>query len=184
MVIVNTIKDLVRTLIGEIPTKKLEKRGMKVGENFTRQQGCFIDPTHCWLISIGDNVTFSIRVTVLAHDASTKLVTNYTEIGRVTIGNNVFVGANTTILPNVSIGNNVIIGSNSVITKDFPGNCVIAGNPARVIRTLDEYSIRTNEKFRKSPRFSKDYTMVGQLTEIKKKEMLERLPNGQGGFIE
>ena len=53
----SVVKDIIRTIIGEVPTKKLIKRGLKVGENFNRQQGCFIDPTHCWLIEIGNNVT-------------------------------------------------------------------------------------------------------------------------------
>lgn len=184
MDIINAFKDVVRTVIGEVPTKKLIKRGLKVGKNFTRQQGCFIDPTHCWLISIGDDVTFSIRVTILAHDASTKIATGYTEIGRVSIGNNVFVGANTTILRNVNIGNNVIIGSNSVVTKSVPDNCVVAGNPARIIRSLEDFNLKTNERFRNSRKFSKDYTTRGNLTDSKKQEMLECLSNNQCGFIE
>ena len=67
----------------EIPTETLIKRGMRVGKDFNRQQGCFIDPTHCFLITIGDDVTMSIHVTVMAHDASTKKMLGYTKIGQV-----------------------------------------------------------------------------------------------------
>lgn len=55
------------------------------------------------------------------------------------IGNNVFIGMNSTILKNVHIGNNCIIGANSLVNKSFPDNVVIAGNPARIICTLEEY---------------------------------------------
>lgn len=133
------IKELLRRMNGEIPTNVLKKRGLIVGENFNRQQGCFIDPTHCFLISIGNNVTFSIRVCLLAHDASTKNFLGYTKIGKIEIGDNVFIGANTTILPDVTIGNNSIVGANSVVTKDIPENVVAAGNPARVICSLEDY---------------------------------------------
>lgn len=139
---VSKIKNLIRRVTGEVPTDTLVKRGLKVGQNFNRQQGCFLDPTHCFLIEIGNNVTFSIRVTVLAHDASTKKILGYTKIGRVIVEDNVFVGANVTILPNTVIGKNSIIGAGSIVTKDVPANMVVAGNPARVICTVEEYKER------------------------------------------
>lgn len=52
------------------------------------------------------------------------------------IGNNVVLGANVVIIGNVSIGDNVIIGAGSVVVKDVPDNCIVAGNPARVIKEL------------------------------------------------
>lgn len=57
----------------------------------------------------------------------------------VSIGNNVFIGVNSTILKGVHIGNNVIIGANSLVNKDIPDNCVAAGNPCKVRMTLEEY---------------------------------------------
>lgn len=158
MSIVNRLKDIIRRIIGEIPTTTLVARGLKIGKNFCRRQGCYIDPTHCFLIEIGDNVTFSIRVTVMAHDASTKKILGYTKIGRVTVGDNVFVGANATILPGVRIGNNVIIGAGSVVTHSIPDNTVAAGNPAKVLCTLEEYKAKwmsADKVFDRSYRFSK-----------------------------
>ena len=55
MTIREKVKDIIKRINGEVPTSTLKKRGMKVGNNFNRQQGCFIDPSHCFLISIGDN---------------------------------------------------------------------------------------------------------------------------------
>ena len=91
-------------------------------------------------LQIGNNVTLS-GVQILTHDASMVhlLDHNCLKIGRVVIGDNVFVGVRSVILPNVHIGNNVIVGAGSVVTKDIPDNSVAVGNPARVICTLDEY---------------------------------------------
>lgn len=55
------------------------------------------------------------------------------------IGDNVSLGANVTILGDINIGNNVVVGAGSVVVKDVPDNCVIAGNPARIIRHLKSY---------------------------------------------
>ncbi len=60
-----------------------------------------------------------------------------TSKGRPVLGNNVSLGANVTIIGPVHIGNNVIIGASSVVVKDVPDNCVIAGNPAKIIRYLN-----------------------------------------------
>lgn len=120
------IRKLRNKLIKEQNLEDLVKKGLKVGKNLNMQSSCIIDNSHCWLIEIGDNVTLAPRVHILAHDASTKLALGYTKIGRVKIGNNVFIGANTTILPNVKIGNNVIIGANSLVSKDIPDNKVVA----------------------------------------------------------
>ena len=136
---VNLIHKLIMLLNREIPTEILVKRGLNVGKNFNRQQGCFIDPSHCFLITIGNNVTMSIRVTLLAHDASTKKLLGYTKIGQIRIDDNVFIGANTTILPNVKIGENSIIGSGSLVTHDIPDNSVAVGVPAKVICNTEEF---------------------------------------------
>ena len=57
---------------------------------------------------------------------------------KVTIGHNVWIGGGVTILPGVSLGNNVVVGAGTVVTKSFPDNVVIAGNPAQIIRRIDQ----------------------------------------------
>lgn len=59
--------------------------------------------------------------------------------GKIRIGDNVHIGWNAVIMPNVTIGNNVVIGIGSIVTHDVPDNCIAAGVPARVIKTLDAY---------------------------------------------
>ena len=62
--------------------------GMQLGNNVGICQGCFLDPSHCFLISIGDDTTLAPNVRLIAHDASMKRKTNYTKIGRIRIGCN------------------------------------------------------------------------------------------------
>ena len=127
----NLIKELLYRLRGEYTTEKLISMGMTVGKNFGRLNGVILDPSHCWLITIGDNVTMAPRVHILCHDASTKGFLGYTKIGRVNIGDNVFIGAESVVLPGVNIGNNVIIGglrlkNDTVNTDGLLGYNVIA----------------------------------------------------------
>lgn len=155
--------------------------GLQIGKNCHILGECIIDPGHCWLISIGDNVTLAPRVHILAHDASTKRILGYTLIGRVIIGNNVFIGAGSIILPNVKIGSNVIIGAGSVVSRSIPDNCVALGSPARVICSYEEFVEKKKKLFSKSPHYSQEY-IIGNITEEKKKQMFEELSN-QIGFI-
>ncbi|MEO5658919.1 MAG: acyltransferase [Polaromonas sp.] len=183
-ILVGNLKEVALFCIGEVSTRRLMKRGLIVGLNFNRQQGCFIDPSHCWLIEIGNNVTFSIRVVVLAHDASTKKILNFTKIGRVTIEDNVFIGANSLVLPNVNIGKNSIIGANSVVSKDIPPDVVAAGNPAKIIYSMDEYiKLHTRKMESQVAVFDSKYTMTMNVSEIRKKEMIVALKNNIG-YIE
>lgn len=153
---------------------------MKVGENFGRLNGVILDPSHCWLIEIGDNVTLAPRVHILCHDASTKQFLNYTKIGKVKIGNNVFIGAESVVLPNIKIGNNVIIGANSTITKDIPDNVVATGNPAKIICSIEEYLEKHREGMRMAPVYGEEYTLRGNIDKRKKNQMLEELENKIG----
>ncbi len=181
--ILNPIKALIKRLNGELPISQLVKRGLTVGRNFHRQSGCFIDPSFCHLITIGNDVTFSKNVMLLAHDASTAKLLDYTKIGKISIGDNTFVGANVTVLPGVVIGNNVIIGAGSVVTKDVPDGTVVAGNPARVLCTVKEYKNKNEALLKAGRPFSYDYTLGGKATKEKLKETADYLSDNKTGFI-
>ena len=174
------LKEFIYRLRGEYTTEKLIKMGMKVGEDFKRLNGVILDPAHCWLITIGDNVTIAPRVHILAHDASTKEFLNYTKIGRVNIGNNVFIGAESVVLPNVTIGDSVVIGANSTVTKDIPSNSVYAGNPAKFICTIEEYIEKNKRKMEDSSVYGEEYTLRANVDEAKKKKMYDELENKMG----
>lgn len=155
----NILKEILYRLRGEYTTEKLVKMGLTVGRNFTRLHGVILDPSHCWLIRIGDNVTMAPRVHILCHDASTKQFLGMTKIGEVTIGDNVFIGAETVVLPGVRIGSNVIIGANSTVTHDIPDHMVAAGCPARVISTLEAYLNKEKAGMAHGPCYDESYTL-------------------------
>lgn len=173
----NFLKEFVYRLRGEYTTEKLISMGMTVGINFKRLNGVILDPGHCWLIEIGDNVTVAPRVHILCHDASTKLFLGYTKIGRVIIGNNVFIGAESVVLPGVKIGSNVIIGANSTVTHDIPDNSVAVGSPARVICSLEEYLEKEKKRMNIAPCYGEEYTLrlhVSMEKRMKQRRELER----------
>ena len=156
--------------------------GLKIGKNVNIQGECIIDPAYPWLIEIGDNVTLAHRVYILAHDASSKIPLGYSMIGKVIIGNNVFVGANTTILPNVSIGNNVVIGAGSVVTHSIPNNSIAAGNPAKVIDKMDSFIQKRKEMMKTTKVFDKSYSLFEKVS-IEKKNEMKNAVNNQKAFI-
>lgn len=173
------LKNILMLLNREIPTDTLVKRGMKVGKNFNRQQGCFLDPTHCFLIEIGDDVTMSIRVTVMAHDASSKKATGYTRLGAVKIGNRVFIGANATILPGVTIGDDAVIGAGSVVTRDVPAGAVVAGVPACAISTVDTLREKNTAQMRQGENvFDASYRMGKDFSEEKRNQIINAVSCG------
>lgn len=117
--------------------------GMSVGDNFT-VTGIVHYSSEPYLISLGDNVRISDNVNFVTHDGGMHVIRQYKNIpadsfGKIKIGNNVFIGMGSIILPNVIVGNNVIIGAGSVVTKNIPSNSVACGVPAKVIETIDEY---------------------------------------------
>lgn len=176
----NFLKEIIYRIRGEYTTEKLIAMGMKVGKNFGRLNGVILDPSHCWLLEIGDNVTLAPRVHILCHDASTKQFLNYTKIGRVTIGNNVFIGAESVVLPGVTIGNNVIIGANSTVTHDIQDNMVYAGTPAKPICTLEEYLEKEKNRMKVSPCYDDTYTLRKNVSMELRMQQKEELSNKMG----
>ncbi len=162
-----------------------KKMGVKIGENCKFQFETVIDYSHYWLIEIGNNVTLAPRVHVLSHDASTKTHLNYTRIGKVKIGDNVFVGAGSIILPGVEIGNNSIVGSGSIVTKSIPANSVYSGNPAKFICTLEDFLKKHKTNMEVSPLFDESYTQRLNVSEEKKQEMINLLTeNNNIGYVD
>ena len=177
------MKNILFRIRGEVATKTLVANGLVIGKNFKRMHGVLIDPGHCWLITIRDNVVLAPRVHILAHDASTCGSLGYAKIGVVRIGSHVFVGADTVILPGVAIGDHVIIGANSTITNNIPSNVVVAGNPARIICSITEYLERNQIQITPDNCFDESYTVRGRISPQKKQEMISKLQHCRFGYV-
>lgn len=124
------------------PVNYAKRIGVNIGEN-PHFYGPTSWGTEPWLITIGDNVHITGNCKFINHDGGTLLFRDQIpdlEITKpIVVGNNVYIGEETMILPGVHIGNNVVIGARSVVTKDIPDNSVAAGVPCRIIKTTDEY---------------------------------------------
>lgn len=94
-------------------------------------------------IIIGDNTLVGANVKIVDNDfhpidpeARKQKINEKTGVSPVTIGNNVFIGMNTLILKGAEIGDNCVVGAGAVVTGKFPNNCIICGNPARIVKKI------------------------------------------------
>lgn len=138
-----------------------------------------IDDGHEFLVTIGDNVTLASGCRLLTHDGSTKKILGYSRVGRIDIGNDVFIGAASIVLPNVKIGSRVIVGAGSIVTKDIPDNSIVVGNPARVVGTYDDYVEKTKKQFETLPTWDTHYS---KKTALEKQQMKAALSESGYGF--
>lgn len=110
-----------------------------VGENFYANFNCtFLDVS---TIEIGDNCMFApnVQLYTATHPLHPVKRNSGLEYAKpIKIGNNVWLGGGVIVTPGVTLGDNVVVGAGSVVTKSFPDNVVIAGNPARIIKTVEE----------------------------------------------
>ena len=112
---------------------------IKVGKNFFANYNCTIIDVA--VVTIGDYCQMAPNVAIYTagHPIYPATRNSAYEYGKaVTIGDNVWIGGNTVILPGVHIGNNAVIGAGSVVTKDIPDWCIAVGNPCRVQKKITE----------------------------------------------
>lgn len=154
----------------------LEKSGIKIGKGtiFYNPSTTVIDCSRPCLLSIGKYCKITSGVIILTHDYSRSVLRMVYgdiigEAKQTIIGNNVFIGMNSIILMGAKIGNNVIIGAGSVVSGTIPDNVVIAGNPACIIRTLDEhYKIRLESCLKEAKWYAQHFTKYyGRIPTIK-----------------
>lgn len=112
---------------------------IEVGENFFANYNLVI--LDVGKVKIGDNAQIAPNVAIYTaghpiHPDSRN--TGYEYGIDITIGDNVWIGGNTCIMPGVTIGNNVVIGGGSVVNKDLPDNVIAVGNPCRIVREITE----------------------------------------------
>jgi len=120
---------------------------LQVGDNFYANHGCTI--LDCNYVKIGKNCLLAphVCITAASHPIDPTLRAGGAEYtAPITIGDNVWIGANATICPGITLGNNVVVGAGAVVTKDFPDNVVIGGVPAKIIKYVVESDKGTEKR--------------------------------------
>ena len=165
--IISKLTNLFRTLFWSYE-KQARKEGVIMGrDNFIASN--FWDAAEPYLIRVGSNCQITGGVKIYTHggaQAVRRQYPNFDTFGKVIIGDYVYIGNNSLIMPGVTIGNNVLIAAGSVVTKSIPDNTVVGGNPVRVICSLDDY-LKRNLRFD---------TESKELNPDEKKKLLMSLP--------
>lgn len=177
------LKATLKALRGHSDLGYLRTTGLTHGNRFYVGADVLIDSGHRHLITIGDDVTISDRVHILAHDASTKQALGFTRIARVTIGSRVFIGAGAIILAGVTIGDDVIIGAGSLVTKDIPTGAIAYGGPATVHGETATFLQRRQAEMNDSPMWHTPEWIAGcGLTPDRANQMRASLTDSPTGF--
>ncbi len=124
----------------ELINNFFRKNGVRIGNNCLIYSNILTSDSY--LIEIKDKVVISTYVKFVTHDFSVKkVIPNKANLfGKIIIGNNCFIGENSTILYGCELADNIIVAAGSVVTKSFAeSNIIIGGNPARIISTWDKF---------------------------------------------
>jgi maltose O-acetyltransferase len=158
--------------------ERLRRLGMHIGEGVNLPASTTIDVSHCFLISIGDWCGFGGECMILAHDGQMDEFLDAGRIGRVIIHPHSHIGARSVILAGVEIGPRTIVGSNSVVNRSLPPDTVCAGNPAKVICSLDEYLEKHRQRMEERPTFPIDLYDINVLTPERRAELQRAVADG------
>lgn len=155
MKIIRSIKAKLANRNFATKIKYLREQGYTIGEN-TRLL-CYVSSfgSEPYMITIVNDCLISHNVNFFTHDGGVKVLNSLgyfngqsmDKVGYITIGNNCFIGNGVKIMPGVNIGDNVIVGTRAIVTKNVPSNSVVAGVPAKVICTIDEYYQKNADSF-------------------------------------
>jgi len=157
--------------------------GMHIGKDVCLPASTWIDSTHCYLVSIGDHSGFGDGCLILTHDAQMDEYLDAARVGRVVIHPSCHIGTRTIILAGVEIGPRTIVGAGSVVTKSLPPDTVCAGNPAKVVCTLDEYLEKHRARLAKLPKFDFQTHGIAGLSPEARTELIAATLNGSAYIV-
>jgi acetyltransferase-like isoleucine patch superfamily enzyme len=127
------IRTFIATKIQFSRNLQYRLKGYQVHPSVIFERHLHLDRLYPKGIHIGSNCLIASGTTILSHDHC-KRCNNQPLLLDTYIGKKCFIAVNATILPGIKIGDEVIVGAGAVVTKDVPSNCIVAGNPARIIR--------------------------------------------------
>jgi len=163
--------------------ERLRRLGMYIGRGVNLPASTYVDVSHCFLISIGDWCGFGEDCMLLAHDGQFDEFLDAGRIGRVVIHPHSHLGARTVVLAGVEIGPRTIVGAGSIITKTLPPDSVCAGNPARVLGSLDEYLAKHRHAMTQLPVFDYMRYDIRFLTAERKAELVAAISLTDGYLV-
>lgn len=148
---------MLMNIIGLLKDKII--RLTRAGDEYARYKGVIVGSkcriyttafgSEPWMITIGNKVTITSGVKLLTHDGSTWLINDEKgrryKFSKIEIGNNIFIGVDSIIMPGVKIDDNVIVAAGSVVTKSVPSGVIVGGNPAKIIGDYSIYKKRVLE---------------------------------------
>jgi len=131
----------IATIFRKFRVFKLRLKGYDIAYSAIIEGSVLLDKLYPTGIHVGENTLVASFATILSHDHCKRVGNNQPFLVDTFIGKNCFIAVGAVILPGVKVGNEVIVGAGAVVTKDVPSNCVVAGNPAKIIRE----NIRMND---------------------------------------
>lgn len=154
------------------PVQYAQRIGVKINGKLTIYGSSYhMFSTEPYLVSIDDNVFISVGAKFVPHDGGVLPFRRKTPdlelAGPIRIGANTFIGTGAILLKGITIGPNSVIGANAVVTKSFPEGGIIAGNPARLIKTTEEFLKSAQKRSLK----------IGHLPEIEKHRAYKKIFN-------
>lgn len=168
---------------GQLDRNRLVAEGLELGSDVYIAPTAYLDAGQPWLIQIADESVIGPWAIVLAHDASTRLHTGHTLVGRVTIGKRVYVGHGAIIMPGSTIGDDAVIEPGAVVRGDVPARSVAAGNPAKVVSDTDSFAARHREAIARDPVWPlRGWTLGSGITEERKAAQRAALA-GRCGYL-
>lgn len=139
------------------PTEYARKIGVNIGEdNFLPDKQCW--SSEPYLITVGSHCQITTGVRFLTHGGGQVVRDKYPEFdtyGKIIIGDWVYIGTNSLIMPGVTIEDHVIVAAGSVVTRSVPSGVVVGGNPAHIICTIEEY-LERNKQYNTNKRNHKE----------------------------
>lgn len=138
------IRTFLATIIQKIRMRKWRLKGYDIDPSTTLERNLNLDRLYPQGVHIGKSCMIASGTTILSHDHCKRIGPNIVDcfLMDTYVGNNCFLAVNCTILPGVHIGDECVVGAGAVVTKDVPPHSIVAGNPAKIIRS----NIRMGER--------------------------------------
>lgn len=130
-----SLRQKIAKYLGSLTVYYHRMRGCHIGANCHISRRAILDRANPRGIHIGNNTRVLLEAMIIAHDYSRGGLEGHSMWLDTRIGNNCVIGGRCMIMPGVTIGDHVYVGGGSVVTKSVPDHCIVAGNPARIVRT-------------------------------------------------